>query len=407
MDLAARTRPDFPVLSRRIDGLELCYLDSAATSLTPRAVIDEISRYYSEVSANVHRGRHRLSEEASDRFEEVRVSAAQFFCCRADELAYVANTSQGLNIVAAGLELSRDDLVLCPLDAHHSNLLPWRQAARVEFIGPAGDGRIDLDHFQALLRKHPRVVALTHCSNVTGVLAPVQLMTKMAKDAGALVVLDAAQSAPHRRLNLHELGVDFAACSAHKMLGPTGIGLLFVSAERANLLGSLPLGGGTVDWVDATGHDLRRAPHRFEAGTPNIGGIYGLGAAIEYLTTLGMANVEAHDALMARTLDSQAAGRDGVRLLGADAPVTERSGIASLTIDGCPDLGQFATILSDSYGVMCRSGYMCAQPAVDRLAAGPVLRLSAYVYNDEHDISHAFDAIDEIRHRLGAIPAGS
>jgi cysteine desulfurase / selenocysteine lyase len=406
MNLAARTRPDFPVLGRRIDGLEICYLDSAATSLTPGAVIDEISRYYCDVSANVHRGRHRLSEEASDRFEEVRVSAAQFFGCRADELAYVANTTQGLNIVAAGLKLSRDDLVLCPLDTHHSNLLPWRRAARVEFIGLTGDGRIDLDHFQALLRKRPRVVALTHCSNVTGVVAPVRLITRMAKEAGALVALDAAQSAPHRRLNLHELGIDFAACSAHKMLGPTGIGLLFVSAERADLLTSLPLGGGSVDWVDLTGHDLRRTPHRFEPGTPNIGGVYGLGAALEYLTMLGMANVEAHDALMAKTLDSEAAGRDGVRLLGADVPVTERSGIASLSIDGCPDLGDLAAILSDSHGVMCRSGHMCAQPVVDHLAAGPVLRLSAYVYNDERDITHAFDAIDEIRQRLDVSPAG-
>lgn len=161
-----------------------------------------------------------------------------------------------------------------------------------------------------------------------------------------------------------------------------------------------------MDWVDATGHDLRRAPHRFEAGTPNIGGVYGLGAAIEYLTMLGMANVEAHDALMARTLASQAAGRDRVRLLGADAPATERSGIASLQIDGCPDLGDLAAILSDSYGVMCRSGHMCAQPVVDRLATGPVLRLSAYLYNDERDIARAFDAIDEIRQRLGASPAG-
>lgn len=393
-DLASRVRPDFPVLGRRIDDLAVTYLDSAATSLTPRAVIDGITEYYSTVSANVHRGHHRLSEEASDRFEEVRAAVAQFIGCRAGEIAFVANTTHALGVVAAGLDLTPDDIVLCPLDTHHSNLLPWRMTARVELIELAQDGRIDLADFQSKLRLHPRVVALTHCSNVTGLVAPVSEMARMAREAGALVVLDAAQSAPHRRLRLAALGADFAAFSAHKMLGPTGVGVLYVSAEAAERLTPPSLGGGTVDWVDEQGQRVRRPPHRFEPGTPDIGGIYGLGAAIGYLTRIGMDTVEAHDRAMAQALVAEAGRRPYLSVLGPPEP--ERSGIVSFTIDGCPDAGKVSRILSDSYGVMCRSGHMCAQPVVQRLAGAPVLRLSAYIYNDEGDISRAFEAIDEV-----------
>jgi len=397
--LPASIRDDFPVLGRSIDGVRLTYLDSAATSLKPRAVIDEVSRYYTDVGASIHRGKHMLSEEASDQYERVRQATAAFLGCRPSEVVFVANTTHALNLLALGLGLSRDDIVICARDAHHSQLLPWRAVARVELVELDATGAVDLDHYRHLLRRRPRVVALTHCSNVTGLLTPVARMASMARDAGALSVLDAAQSAPHRQLRPHRLGVDFMAFSGHKMLGPTGIGVLFVSDGQTERLRPAELGGGTVDWVGADGHELRRPPHRFEAGTPNIAGVYGLGAALAYLQRLGMAAVEQHDLLMAHALRAEVSRRSYLRLVGTSSG--ERSGIASLAIPGHDDLSDVAHVLSDAHGVMCRTGHLCAQPMVDRFTAGQVLRVSAYVYNTVPEVRAAFDALDATCASLG------
>lgn len=396
-------RADFPVLRRTVDGTPVVYLDSAATSLKPRSVIDATIRYYEQVGANIHRGKHMLSEEASDAYERARQRVAEFLGARSAEVVFTAGTTHGINIVAAGLHLDRDDLVLVGADAHHSAQLPWRQRGRVEFIPTLADGSLDLDRYAELLRKQPAVVALTHCSNVTGRYAPVRELAEMARARGAVTILDAAQSVPHQRVSVAELGVDALACSGHKMLGPTGIGVLVVTADLADRLTVEATGGGTVDWVDTSRVVFRRPPHRFEAGTPHIAGAYGLHAAADYLERLGLGEVRAHDQRIGELMWAQARQRDYLSVIGPGSG--DRGAILSMAVDGCADLTDLARILSDSYGVMCRTGHHCAQPFVDAFGHGQVLRMSGYVYTADQDIEAAFRALDEavplIRGRSG------
>jgi len=400
MKPGAETRADFPALSRQVDGMPVVYLDNAATTLKPRSVIDAVTHYYANVGASIHRGKHTLSEEASTRYEQVRYQVGQFLGVPSNEIVFTANATSALNLVASGLGLTRDDLVLVALDAHHSNLVPWRQRARVELIRTDAHGVIDLDHYRQLVRSRPRVVAVSGCSNVTGLYAPLADMVRMAREAGALVVVDAAQSLPHRRPAIEELDVDFLACSGHKMLAPTGTGVLWGRFELLQALEPAWLGGGTVDWVDEHGHELRSVPHRFEAGTPHIAGIYGLGEALRYLDRLGRDAVEQHDRELGRLLLEEARKRPWLRVLG-DAPGADRAALVSLEVRGIEHLQDIARMLSDSYGIMCRTGHLCAQPIVDRLTPGEVLRISAYVYNTVDEIRHAFEALDEIGAAVG------
>lgn len=399
----AGLREDFPVLRRTLDGHPVVYLDNAATSLKPQAVLDAVVHYYSSVGANIHRGKHALSEEASTVYELVRYRVAEFLGAHANEVVFAKNATEALNIVAAGLGLTEDDVVVVPLDAHHSNFLPWADRCRVEIVPLTPQGLPDLERYGQLLAAGPRVVALNHCSNVTGIYSPVREMAHLARQAGATVVIDAAQSAPHRRLDVQDLAADFVAFSAHKMLGPTGLGVLYGRVEAFETLRVTSLGGGTVDWVTSEHFTLRKLPHRFEAGTPDIAAVYGFGAALDYLEDLGMDAVAEHDRRLARVLYEEAAARPYLRVLCSprhgDGAV-DRAAVLSFELPGCPRLGDLARILSDSYGVMCRTGHMCSQPLVDTLAGGQVLRLSAYLYNDEREIQAAFAAVDDTYRRL-------
>ncbi|WP_216207569.1 aminotransferase class V-fold PLP-dependent enzyme [Amycolatopsis aidingensis] len=388
-------RPDFPVLAREMDGNKLTYLDSAATTLKPRQVIEATTRYYTEVSANIHRGKHMLSEEASDAYELCRTRVAAFLGIRAAEVVFTANTTQALNLVATGLDLDPGDLVLVSRDAHHSLQLPLRARATVDWIPTDVTGAVDLEAYARKLERRPALVAITHCSNVTGRYAPAAEMAALAREHGALTLLDAAQSVPHRPVRVPELGVDAIAFSAHKMLGPTGIGVLTVGPALADRLRPALLGGGVVDWVDTSGWVLRRPPHRFEAGTPHIAGAYGLRAAVDYLDDLGMPAVAEHDAWLAGVLHTEATKRDYLSVL-APGP-GERSATLSVAVRDIPDLTEVARSLSDGYGVMCRSGHLCAQPLVAEAAGSAVLRLSAQVYNTAEDIRTAFTALDELQ----------
>ncbi|HEX5117817.1 MAG TPA: aminotransferase class V-fold PLP-dependent enzyme [Pseudonocardiaceae bacterium] len=392
-------RADFPVLSRTVDGVPVVYLDSAATSLKPRAVTEAVVRYYTEVSANIHRGKHMLSEEASDEYERARQRVAEFVGARSESVVFTPGTTYGVNLVAAGLGLSADDVVLVGADTHHSQQLPWRRHARVEFIPVGTDGAVDLARYAELLRQRPKVVAITHCSNVTGRYAPVAAMAGLAREHGALVVVDGAQSVPHRPVDVAALGADALVFSAHKMLGPTGIGVLVLGPSLIDRLPPWSTGGGMVDWVDTEQVVWRRAPHRFEAGTPHIAGTYGLRAAVDYLDELGMAEVAEHDRRLGELLSAEAARRDYLSVLG---PLSgDRGGIVSVAVRGRADLTELARMLSDSFGVMCRTGHHCAQPYVESFGRGQVLRISGYVYTNEQDVRAAFDALDQTVPLLG------
>jgi cysteine desulfurase/selenocysteine lyase len=390
--LAAKVRSDFPLLDTEVDGHPLVYLDSAATSLTPRAVADEMMRYYLEISANVHRGKHFLSETASDDVEEARMAVAEMTGFRSNEVVFTANATASLNLVARGLPVRSEDLVLLPMDGHHSALLPWRDRCRVEYVPLAADGRADLERYAALLGEGPRVVVLNHCSNVTGIYSPVAEMARLARAAGTVTVLDAAQSVPHHRVLVPE--VDFLAFSAHKMLGPTGLGVLCGRYDQLSRITPSVLGGGVVDWVDLERHDLRKLPHRLEAGTPHIAGIYGLHAAIRYLNAIGWSALADHDRALGRLLLDEAGKRSYLRIVAGSR--AERGGIVSVAVSGNARLKSAAQILSDSYGVMCRTGHMCAQPLVDHYTDGEVLRMSAYLYTTSTDVRTVFAALDEV-----------
>jgi cysteine desulfurase/selenocysteine lyase len=388
---------DFPILSRVIDDNRLVYLDSAATSLKPVQVVSEISRYYLEISANIHRGKHYLSEEASVFYEEGRHKVAQHIGAAGNEVVFVRNTTEGLNIVAMGLELAKDDTVVVCTDSHHSGYLPWLERAKTRMVRVDAQGLVDLDHYRELLALGPKVVALTHCSNVSGQYVPVGEMARIAKEAGALVVVDAAQSMPHRRIHVDELNIDFLAFSGHKMLGPTGIGVLYGREAHLVKLPPAYLGGGMVDWVDTAGYRTRKIPHKFEAGTPHIAGVYGLVAAIRYLEKIGFERVQKHDLELGKLMLAEAAKRDYLEVIAPGNGSSERCAIVSLRMKQKSDLGDIARMLSDSYGIMCRTGHMCAQPLVDFLADGAILRASAYIYNTQQDVLDLFQALDEIQ----------
>ncbi len=394
-------RDDFPALRREIDGQAISYLDNAATTLKPRATIQAITEYYETNGANIHRGKHRLSEEASDAYENSRVVIAGHIGAAANEVVLVRNTTEALNVVASGLDLDQDALVVGCLDAHHSQMLPWRRAGRLELTRTDQHGRLDRDHFRTLLRDNPKVVALTHCSNVTGVVHPVhELVAEIRAACDAVIVLDAAQSMPHQRVNVRELDVDFMAFSMHKMLGPTGVGVLFGRAERLAALRPLAVGGGMVDWVDLDGSVDRRIPYKFESGTPAIASIIGSAAAIRYLEALDDEQRHRHDQALCEALVGGALSRPGVRLIGPPDQ-TDRIALASLRLDHGVPTGDVARMLSDSYGFMARSGHMCAQPLVTDLAGGEILRVSAYLYNEVSEVEGFYKALDELLSWMG------
>lgn len=388
-------RKKFPILGREIDGKPMVYLDSAATSLKPQAVIDTVSEYYTNFTANIHRGKHYLSEEVSNRYEESRYKISAYLNCHGNELVFLKNTTEALNLIAQGMGLTKDDLVIGFLNSHHSHILPWRAQANLKLVNAEATGQVDMDHYEELLRSHPKVVAITHCSNVTGTYVPLRQMVNMAKEVGAIVVVDAAQSLPHRKINLIDIPIDFLVFSSHKMLGPSGIGCLFGRRDKLDKIHPMVWGGGMVDWVDTEGAKLRKIPHRFEAGTPAIEGALGFASAIDLLDEIGEDFLESHDHELSKCLLSHAKKRSYIEVLGSMDP-DNRAAILSFRIHGCKNLGEVAKILSDSYGIMCRSGHLCSQPLVNTFIGGEVLRASAYLYNTVDEIDHLFNSLDQI-----------
>ncbi len=393
--VAEAIRRDFPILDRLIDGKPLIYMDSAATSLKPVQVVDAVLESYNYCTSNIHRGRHLLSEEASDRYEEARYKIALAMGCSADEVLFVRNTTEALNVAGELLRLTADDLVVGFLDSHHSQMLPWRRRSRFEMVGVGADGLPDLGALRTVLKQRPKAVVVTHCSNVSGAYAPVDEIVALARAAGAHVILDAAQSAPHVPIDFRSLDLDFLAFSSHKMLGPSGVGCLIGRADLLRDEAPVYIGGGTVDEVRADGWTLRRSPHRHEAGTPAIEAAIGLGAAIDYLEGLGFDSIAAHERQLSNALVEALGRRPWFRMIGPSDPA-HRAPLVSFSIDGCADLRDLSRALSDGYGIMCRSGHLCCQPLVDAQSDSEVLRVSAYIYNTAEEVEQVFAALDAL-----------
>jgi cysteine desulfurase/selenocysteine lyase len=406
----AHCRDDFPILSRTAHGRPLVYLDSAATSQKPRAVIAAEEAFYRETNANVHRGAYELSEEATAAYEGARARVARFLGADdPDEVAFVRGTTEAINLVAHGLGrgyLHKGDRVVTTVMEHHSNIVPWHLlrsevGIELDFVDIDEQGRLRLDDLDAKLAKPTKVVALTHVSNVLGTVNPVREIADRAHAKGALVVLDAAQSVPHRKVSVRDLGVDFLAFSGHKALGPTGIGALW---GRRELLGKLPpyMGGGEmISEVHTDRVSYREPPARFEAGTPNVAGAVALGAALEYLEGIGWEELAAHERALTRRAVDGARSRFGETVRFHGPPVgPDREAVLSFSMKGVHP-HDVATIL-DAEGIAIRAGHHCAQPLMERLHVPALSRASPYLYNTPGEIDALLDGMAKVFGVFGA-----
>lgn len=396
-------RADFPALHQEIYGRPLVYLDNAATTQKPRAVIDRIVRYYERENANVHRGVHRLSQDATDAMEAARATTAAFLGASVEEMIFVRGTTEGANLVAAAWgpqHVRAGDEVLVTEADHHSNFVPWQQlcaatGAHLRVAPVDDDGALDLDAFTALLSDRTRLVAVGHVSNALGIVNPVAEIVRRSHDAGARVFVDGAQSVPHLPVDVQALGVDFFVFSAHKVYGPTGIGGLYV---RADVLAEMPpyhTGGGMIDVVTAAETTWSAGPQRFEAGTPHVEGALGMAAAFDYLTGLGLDAVFAHEADVLAYATERLAALPGVKVFAQHA---ERAGVLSFAVEGAHpyDVGT----LLDRLGIAVRTGHHCAQPLMARLGLPGTVRASFAVYNTREDADALADAVARVQTML-------
>lgn len=387
-------RADLPILSRTTDAGRLVYLDSAASSLTPGRVLRAITGYYEQSRANVHRGKHLLSEEASTLFEDAREKVAAFIGAEPATTIFSAGTTASINMVALGLRLSLDDVVVTTSAEHHAVLLPFMGRCQLRMVDVGADGAIDVDRLVDLVDERTRLVALAHGSNVTGRLHDVATIARAvkAKSPTTLVLVDAAQSVGHVAVDVASLGADFVAFSAHKMLGPTGTGVLSGTRAALDALSVELRGGGMVRLVDKSRCELRALPHKLEAGTPDIAGVIGLGAAVAVLDDIGIDRIHAHGRALARRLKDGVRDLPGATLLG---PLDdERLPLVSLVPRSTTvSADHVAMILSDTHGVMVRSGHFCCHPLFDGLGLPGALRASAGPYNTAADVDAFVDAL--------------
>lgn len=398
-----RIRADFPILYRKVHGDKaLVYLDSTATSQKPQVVIEAMQAFYQQTNANIHRGIHVLAEEATALYEEARVKVAKFINAASPrEVIFTRNTTEAINLVAwswGRTNLQPDDLILLTEMEHHSNLVPWQILAqeknlRLEFVPITQDGLLDILEYQRLLEQRPKLVAFTQMSNVLGTITPAREMTKSAHDVGAIVLIDGAQSVPHIPVDVQDLDCDFLTFSGHKMCGPTGIGVLY---GKKPLLESMPpfLGGGDmIKRVTLRGFDHKELPHKFEAGTPAIAEAIGLGAAVDYLSKIGLRAIFAHEQeIISYTLE-RLEEIPGIKVYGPAAP--QKGGIAAFTLNGvhAHDVAQ----VLDSEGIAVRAGHHCAMPLHDKLGVNATTRASFYLYNSIEEVDKLVEAIYKVK----------
>ena len=399
MTFDARTiAKDFPILDRTIrDGKRLVYLDSGATSQKPNVVIDAESDFYRSHNAAVHRGAHQLAEEATDAYEGARAIVANFLNADIDEIIFTKSATESLNLIAYAMgnahagnrfHLKAGDSIVVTEMEHHANLIPWQQlsartGATLKWFSVTAEGRLDLSHLNSLVDGSTKVVALTHQSNVLGTINPLEDISRRAHEVGAVVVLDACQSVPHMATDVKALNVDFLAFSGHKAVGPTGVGIFW---GRAELLAELPpflTGGSMIENVTMESATWAPAPRKFEAGVPNMAQAVGLGAALTYLTGIGMENIHRHEVELTRYLLNGLSEIADLRIIG---PTTtdNRGGVVSFTLSDIHphDLGQFL----DSQGIAVRTGHHCAWPLTRKLGVPATTRASVYLYNTTDDL---------------------
>ncbi len=402
-----RIRTDFPILSREVrPGVGLVYLDSTATAQKPLSVLEAMERFYRRSNANIHRGVHTLAEEATADYEQARLDVAHFIGAASPrEIIFTRNATEAINLVAQSwgrANLQPGDLLILTEMEHHSNLVPWQMLAterslRLEFISVTDEGLLDLDVYRRLLAQSPRLVAFTQMSNVLGTINPAQEMIQLAHAAGALTLVDGAQSVPHLPVDVQALGADFLVFSAHKMCGPTGIGVLY---GRQALLEAMPpfLGGGDmIRRVYLRNFAASELPHKFEAGTPAVAEAIGLGAAVRYLKDLGMVTVQEHEHELVHYALQALAQVPGLRVLGPGADL--KGAVTAFTLEGIHphDVAQ----ILDREGIAVRAGHHCAMPLHDRFKLPATTRASFYLYNTPAEVDRLVLGLDKVRKVFG------
>ncbi|TLZ71547.1 MAG: cysteine desulfurase [Methanobacteriota archaeon] len=388
-----KVREDFPILKRTVHGKPLVYLDSAATSQKPRQVIDAVSDFFSRYNANVHRAIYELGEEATREYEGAREKVAGFIHARSpNEVAFTKSTTESLNAIAYGWglkgKLREGDEIVSTVMEHHSNHVPWffvqdLKGVKLKWVGMTDDGLLKMEDYDTMITKRTKVVTVTQCSNVLGTINPVQEIAKRAHEAGAICVVDAAQSVPHMPVDVQKIGCDFLAFSGHKMLGPTGIGVLYGTEERLNEMEPLMGGGEMVREVHLGSAKWNDIPFKFEGGTPNMAGAIGLGVAVDYLDGIGMDRVRRHEKELTKYALEALSDVKGFHGFGLD-DVERRGGVISFTL-GDVHPHDIASIL-DVEGIAIRSGHHCAQPLMERLNVPATARASFYVYNTPEEV---------------------
>lgn len=396
----ATIKRDFPIFNREIrDGQRLIYLDSGATSQKPNSVIDAESNFYRFSNAAVHRGAHQLAEEATDNYEGARSIVAEFLGAGSDQIVFTKSATESINLVAYALtsKIKSGDRIVVSEMEHHANLIPWQQLAKrtgaeLAWFEVTPEGRLDISRINEVISANTAIVAITHQSNVLGTINPIEKIVKRASEVGAQVLLDACQSVPHMAVDVQKLGVDYLTFSGHKALGPTGIGVLW--GRDLEALPPFLFGGSMIENVTMTDATWAPAPKKFEAGVPNMAQAVGLGAALKYLTNIGMSSIHEHELYLTKILVAGLSDISGVKIFGP-TDLTDRGGTVSFTLDGIHphDLGQFL----DSKGIAVRTGHHCAWPLARKFKVVATTRASLYLYNDIEDIDALLAGVQDAK----------
>ena len=389
-------RKDFPILNRQVNGHPLIYFDNAATSQTPQVVIDAIVDYYSRYNANIHRGVHTLSQEATDAYEEARKKIQLHFnASKAHEIILTSGTTHAINLVANGFAdlLTKDDEIIVSALEHHSNIVPWqmlceRSGAVLKVIPMSEEGELDMIAYQNLLNDKTKLVFVNHVSNALGTINPVEKIIKLAHDKGAAVLIDGAQATPHIKPDLRELDCDFYTCSAHKICGPTGVGMLYGKEEWLNKLPPYQGGGEMISEVTFEKTTYADLPHKFEAGTPNVCGVIAFGVALDYMNGIGFDRIASYEKKLLEYATEKLLEIEGLRIYGTSA---EKASVISFNIEGIHPYDIGAII--DKLGIAVRTGHHCAQPIMDFYRIPGTVRASFAFYNTKEEIDIFVDAV--------------
>ena len=397
-----KIRKDFPIFEKGFGGKPLIYLDNAATSQRPKQVIDAMNDYYQRYNATIHRCVYKMGEEATNAYEEAREKVAKFVNANPEEIIFVRNATEAINLVAYSWgrsNIREGDKILLTLMEHHSNIVPWQllakeKKAHLEFVDIDDEGLLKMDDFEKFMDKGIKFMGLIHASNVLGTINPVKKMVSYAHKKGALVLIDAAQSVPHMLVDVHDIDCDFLAFSGHKMLGPTGIGVLYGKRELLEKMDPFLGGGDMIREVHLEGASWDDLPWKFEAGTSNVSGTIGLGAAVDYLNRIGMKNVREHEKELTKYALGEMMKIKGIRIYGPK-DVNVRGGVISFNL-GDIHPHDLASILDDE-GIAVRAGHHCAQPLMERLGVNGTTRASFYIYNTEGEVDSLVKALEKAR----------